>query len=938
MFFLCLLTSVCVQAQQMVVRPFPFMNELYSNDVTDLLPSDDGFLWIGTAKGLSMWDGYFLHSLRSDYRQPHLLSHNSIRYLSETSSTVWIATQSGMTLYDKKHGAFRQMNDERIAANPICGLAILQNENVWIAVGHRVFRCTHDGEVQEELNPFAEAGINEEDFINIVADRKQNLWLLCRHNVLICYERQSGRFRQMPPVPNGHGAFTLCQDSGGRYWIGTWGGGLWQLFPKGDGPQGYYLHHPLKDTVKGEEVNIVFNLVQALCKPSDIELAQNGRGAAKGIQYGVEGLLWALTYNGLFALNYQDGKLQPMNLKGVVDTQKMFTALKSDHLGNVWIGGRDMGYTIYFDQSGIKSDRLSWMNERLGWDANLLNLASEGRYVWMVQDRQGLLLYDRESKEHIQVTDIPSENIILRPAREKKHVWVGMSQSRRLALVSHNGMQVRTEQQLALRQQIGNVGRLADMAEDPTGNLWILTSSGLLVRPADKESLMMTRQAGDSAQAIALGRSGEVWCMAGNDLLRCECRGDAVDVVRTGRFSRYMPDEHATHLLLDDSDALWMVTSWGRLFRSDKQHQHFEALQLDSLLSNSPILHIETTQGHVWLMTNRRVLCFNLQEGTTQVFSAAQGGIGVQRFLQHALCREENGSVLAGGQGGFVHLPLLSADTVPVRVRIADVLVGEQSLFFGTANGQTFDHITLSPDARNISIHFTTIPIPHSEVHIQYRLKGNDNDWRTADYTSPEAFYNRLPRGIYEMEVRICQPNGSWGEPVELLTIIRKPAWWETWWAFTLYGLLSLTAFLLLLWLNRRRHQQELHIEVAQAKMNILTTDDHKLLDQLVAIIVSHLDDSDFDLEQLASEMNMSKSTLHRRLKAAADMTPLDFIRSIRMKRASKMLLAGTKNISEVAYAVGFTTPKYFTKCFKEEFGVTPSDYIRKESSTSNNP
>ena len=120
--------------------------------------------------------------------------------------------------------------------------------------------------------------------------------------------------------------------------------------------------------------------------------------------------------------------------------------------------------------------------------------------------------------------------------------------------------------------------------------------------------------------------------------------------------------------------------------------------------------------------------------------------------------------------------------------------------------------------------------------------------------------------------------------------------------------------------------------------MNILTTDDHKLLDQLVAIIDSHLDDSDFDLEQLASEMNMSKSTLHRRLKAAADMTPLDFIRSIRMKRASKMLLAGTKNISEVAYAVGFTTPKYFTKCFKEEFGVTPSDYIRKESSTSNNP
>lgn len=93
-----------------------------------------------------------LHSLRSDYRQPHLLSHNSVRYLSETSYLVWIATQSGMTLYDKKHGAFRQMNDRRIAANPICGLAILQNENILDCyLGIMCFPTTHDGEVQEEL-------------------------------------------------------------------------------------------------------------------------------------------------------------------------------------------------------------------------------------------------------------------------------------------------------------------------------------------------------------------------------------------------------------------------------------------------------------------------------------------------------------------------------------------------------------------------------------------------------------------------------------------------------------------------------------------------------------------------------------------------------------------------------------------------------------------
>ena len=55
--------------------------------------------------------------------------------------------------------------------------------------------------------------------------------------------------------------------------------------------------------------------------------------------------------------------------------------------------------------------------------------------------------------------------------------------------------------------------------------------------------------------------------------------------------------------------------------------------------------------------------------------------------------------------------------------------------------------------------------------------------------------------------------------------------------------------------------------------------------------------------------------------------TPLDFVRNIKMKRACMMLLARTQTISEVAYAVGFSNPKYFTKCFKEEFGVTPTEY-----------
>ena len=107
---------------------------------------------------------------------------------------------------------------------------------------------------------------------------------------------------------------------------------------------------------------------------------------------------------------------------------------------------------------------------------------------------------------------------------------------------------------------------------------------------------------------------------------------------------------------------------------------------------------------------------------------------------------------------------------------------------------------------------------------------------------------------------------------------------------------------------------------------------DKQFLQSIIDSIEQHLEEAEYDLEQLATEMNMSKSTLYRKIKSMTGLTPLDFVRNIKMKRACMMLLSRTQNISEIAYAVGFSTPKYFTKCFKDEFGITPTEYQQKQS------
>ena len=102
---------------------------------------------------------------------------------------------------------------------------------------------------------------------------------------------------------------------------------------------------------------------------------------------------------------------------------------------------------------------------------------------------------------------------------------------------------------------------------------------------------------------------------------------------------------------------------------------------------------------------------------------------------------------------------------------------------------------------------------------------------------------------------------------------------------------------------------------------------DERFLQKLMTLIEKHLADPDFTIEELQKDMGISRMQLHRKLKALTDKSATEFIRTIRLKRAAEMLQKGQDNVSQVAYQVGFNSLSYFTKCFKEQFGVLPSAF-----------
>ncbi|MGA9291324.1 MAG: ATP-binding protein, partial [Ignavibacteriaceae bacterium] len=107
-----------------------------------------------------------------------------------------------------------------------------------------------------------------------------------------------------------------------------------------------------------------------------------------------------------------------------------------------------------------------------------------------------------------------------------------------------------------------------------------------------------------------------------------------------------------------------------------------------------------------------------------------------------------------------------------------------------------------------------------------------------------------------------------------------------------------------------------------------LTGIDEKFMFKVMDIIEKHISEEDFNIEDFCSEVGMSRTQLHRKLKALTGKSASLYIRSVKLSKAKRMIEEQKGNISEIAYSVGFSSPAYFTKCFKEEFGYPPSSII----------
>jgi AraC-like DNA-binding protein len=121
---------------------------------------------------------------------------------------------------------------------------------------------------------------------------------------------------------------------------------------------------------------------------------------------------------------------------------------------------------------------------------------------------------------------------------------------------------------------------------------------------------------------------------------------------------------------------------------------------------------------------------------------------------------------------------------------------------------------------------------------------------------------------------------------------------------------------------------------VLEPKNVLITSHDERFLKRAIEVVENNISDSELDIEAFSLKVGVSRMQLYRKLHALTDMTVKEFIRHIRLKRASQLLTQQNMNVSEVAYEVGFKDLSHFRKSFKREYGMSATEFVSKSKNT----
>ena len=251
--------------------------------------------------------------------------------------------------------------------------------------------------------------------------------------------------------------------------------------------------------------------------------------------------------------------------------------------------------------------------------------------------------------------------------------------------------------------------------------------------------------------------------------------------------------------------------------------------------------------------------------------------------------------------------------------------------------------IQLSYRQRTFDLLFESVNM-RNHFDIAYHYQIGNGDWSQPTDQQYIRFVNVEP-GEHQLTLQCISRTSGAVIDTKTLTIIIAQPWWNSWWMWCLYIIFIIFLFYGAWWIYQL-HEKYMRLTIGQLQAvkpalsaAAIPVDNHTqeqtsdeedsgkaFVDKATQLIVEHLSESDFNIDQLCREMAMSRTLFYVKLKSYTGKSPQDFIRVIRLERAALMLRNGY-SVADAAALTGFDNPKYFSTVFKKYFDVSPSKY-----------
>lgn len=733
------------------------------------------------------------------------------------------------------------------------------------------------------------------NYSSICFDENGNLLAVSRCG-LFRVNIQEGRVEALTGGDNRLNATSLYFDSARqRLWIGTRYLGLYYL------ELSDYSLHQINDaptywcsTIRpyGEDMLIVSydggglwfrnasdgSLVEVESENND-DKTRLGSNGVYDVFRDHDGVFWIATYSG--GLYYFRDEVTPV--KCIRHRVNDNNSLVNDHVNDVF---ENSHITAVATDGGVSLMRYSdqrWSHICTGNTCKAIHLDRKGR-LWVGTFGNGFFIYDaatlRELEHHNQalVPDGRNPNIVL------------------------------------------------DFVEDNDGDMWILGNR-----------VMLRKDAGTGKYQEYEPYNIQGGCIGPDGLLYLACRHGLLAFDKNTMYERTLAEGMMTDVAAT-SGGVWATTSGRGVLFCENPSGACRYVDMNAGLHSNFVNSVLVEGDKLWLGNEVGLDCYDTVTGKVETFPRITD-FSRSNFNTGACWLKSDGVQLWGTQSGLLRFDpnLIRCGKPKMQLYVEDIVLSGVSVrdLQGEENvlpANDLEELTVKYSQRNAIFHFVVTGGNQEDYRFRWRMDRIDGGWSPLSFATSCRF-TRLNIGKNNFHLLLTDISGN--EVIDNwdMTIIVKPPFWLSWWfviielvllyfliysAWTLYAGKIKSRFVSIMGITRE-------IESQMPEEDLENLDD-PFVKKAVGVVYAHIQDPSFDKDLFAQEMNVSASSLYKKLKAQADQSPSEFIKTIRMTNALKLLQSHKYTVTEVGEMCGYSSSSYFSTVFKSFYGKSPNE------------